>query len=262
MIMRFYNNKIYAYRNWKFHKNKFKITKREVIVSISIIAILLIIGLVISNKIVEYQTDKNEIYNKAVKIESSEIFQYGMNTNVGNAFVYGELNAVDTVSYPEIGGSYMYVQKVEEHYNQHTKTETYTGSNGKTHIRTKVYYSWDYAGEESVKCKEIEFCDVKFDSYKIALPSTFYIDTIKKSSKVRYQYYGVSTSYKGTVFTDLRDNTISNNSSFYTNMDINNTLEYIAASQTATLIIFWVAWIISIGVIVFLFYKAENKWLE
>ena len=262
MTMRFYNNKTYGYRNWEFHKNDFEITKREVIVSISIIAILLMIGLVISNKIVEYQTDKNEIYNKAVKIESSEMFQYGMNTNVGNAFVYGELNAVDTVSYPEIGGSYMYVKKIEEHYNRHTKTETYKDSNGHTHTRTKVYYTWDYAGEESIKCKEIKFCDVKFESYKIALPSAFYIDTIKESSKVRYQYYGVSTSYKGTVFTDLRDNTISNNSSFYANMDINNTLEYITASQTATLIIFWVAWIIGIGVIVFLFYKAENKWLE
>lgn len=259
--MRF-NNKTYDYGNWKFHKNDFEISKREVIVSISIIAILLMIGLVISNKIVEYQTDKNEIYNKAVKIESSEMFQYGMNTNVGNAFVYGELNAVDTVSYLEIGGSYMYVKKIEEHYNQHTKTETYTDSNGNTHTRTKVYYTWDYAGEESVRCKEIKFCDIKFDSYKISLPSTFYIDTIKKSSRVRYQYYGASTSYKGTVFTDLRNNTISNNSPFYTNMNINDTLEYITTSQTTTLIAFWVAWIIGIGVIVFLFYKAENKWLE
>jgi len=45
-------------------------------------------------------------------------------------------------------------------------------------------------------------------------------------------------------------------------MNINDTLEYITTSQTTTLIIFWVAWIIGIGVIVFLFYKAENKWLE
>lgn len=190
------------------------------------------------------------------------MFQYGMNTNVGNAFVYGELNAVDTVSYPEIGGSYMYVKKIEEHYNRHTKTEAYTDSNGNTHTRTKVYYTWDYAGEESVRCKEIKFCDIKFDSYKISLPSTFYIDTIKESSKVRYQYYGASTSYKGTVFTDLRNNTISNNSPFYTNMNINDTLEYITTSQTTTLIAFWIVWIIGIGVIVFLFYKAENKWLE
>ena len=29
-----------------------------------------------------------------------------MRTNVGNAFVYGDLKAVDTVTYPEIGGEY------------------------------------------------------------------------------------------------------------------------------------------------------------
>lgn len=39
------------------------------------------------------------------------MFQYGKDTNVGNAFVYGDLKAVDTVTYPEIGGEYMYVEK-------------------------------------------------------------------------------------------------------------------------------------------------------
>lgn len=41
------------------------------------------------------------------------MFQYGMDTNVGNAFVYGDLKAVDTVTYPEIGGEYMYVEKLK-----------------------------------------------------------------------------------------------------------------------------------------------------
>ena len=65
----------------------FTITKREVLASISIIAILLLIGVLISGKISEYQMDANEKYNKAVKIEDSEMFEYGMRTNVGNAFV-------------------------------------------------------------------------------------------------------------------------------------------------------------------------------
>lgn len=62
---------------------------------------------------------KNEKYNKAVKIEDQELFEYGMRTDIGNAFVYGNLEAVDTVTYPEIGGKYMYVRKVEEHYTRH-----------------------------------------------------------------------------------------------------------------------------------------------
>ena len=101
-----------------------EITKREVLASISIIAILLLIGVLISSKISEHQMDKNEIYNKAVKIKESDIFEYGMRTNVGNAFVNGNLKAVDTVTYPEIDGNYMYVEKAKERYTMHTRTVT------------------------------------------------------------------------------------------------------------------------------------------
>lgn len=66
--------------------------------------------------------DRNEVYNKAVKIDSQEMFSYGMRTNVGNAFIYGTLQAVDPVSYPEIDGSYMYVEKIKKLYTMHTHT--------------------------------------------------------------------------------------------------------------------------------------------
>ena len=115
-----------------FDFGDFKITKREILASIFIIAVMILFGILISSKISEHQMDKNEIYNKAVKIESQEMFQYGMDTNVGNAFVYGELKAVDTVTYPEIGGEYMYVEKVKERYTMHTRTVTYTTGSGKT----------------------------------------------------------------------------------------------------------------------------------
>lgn len=223
----------------------FKTAKREkraIIVSISIITALLIVGFVISNKFVEYQTNK---YNNIIKIESSEMFQYGMNTNVGSAFIYGELSAVDAVSYPEIGGEYMYIQKIEEHYTQHERMVQF----GKT-TTIQTYYTWDSVNTEELKCKKINFCSIEFDSYKIALPSTFYIGTVKETSKVRYQYYGVSASYKGTVFTELKDNTISDNSRFYTNMNIDETLEYIATAQNTFLILFWMIWILLIIAII------------
>ena len=63
-----------------------EITKREVLASISIIAVMILLGILISGKISEYQMDKNEVYNKAVKIESQEMFKHGMNTNNGHAF--------------------------------------------------------------------------------------------------------------------------------------------------------------------------------
>ena len=127
----------YSYRNRGFDFGDFEITKREILASISIIAVMLLIGVLISSKISEHQLDANEVYNKAVKIDNTDLFQYGMDTNVGNAFVYGDLVAVDTVTYTEIGGEYMYIEKVKEKYTKHTRTVTYKDSNGKTHTKKR-----------------------------------------------------------------------------------------------------------------------------
>ena len=154
-----------------------EITKREILVSISIVAVMIAVGFLISGKISEHEMDKNEKYNKAVKINSQELFRHGMDTNVGNAFVYGDLKAVDSVTYPELGGEYMYVKKVKEIYTQHTRTVTTVDGNGRTHTTTQTYWSWDAVSSEDIKCKEITFCGVKFPSNKVALPSEKYINT-------------------------------------------------------------------------------------
>lgn len=242
-----------------FDFSNFEITYREILASISIIAVMLLIGFVISGKISQIQSDKNAKYNKAVKIESTDLFQYGMNTNVGNAFVYGELKAVDTVTYPEIGGEYMYVEKIEEHYNRHTRTYTTTDGKGHTKIHTEVYWSWDYADSEDMQCKEVSFCGVVFDSNKIQLPSTDYIKTIKESSHVRYKYYGTKKKYTGTIFTKLKDKTISDSTHFY-ELSIGETKEMLKTNSGA--VIFWIIWIILMVLAVFGFYYIDNEWLE
>ena len=227
-----------------FDFSDFEITKREILASISIIAVMILFGILISSKISEHLMDKNEVYNKAVKIESQDMFQYGMDTNVGNAFVYGDLKAVDTVTYPENGGEYMYVEKIKEQYTMHTRQVAHTRTvNGKsqTYYTTETYWTWDKVGSEDIKCKEILFCGVIFTSNKIDLPGTDYIDTIKESSHVRYKYYGVDTEYKGTIFTDLRDKTISDNTSFYNNLTIDETIERLESDFP--IIIFWIFWL-------------------
>lgn len=236
-----------------------EITKREVIASISIVAIMLIIGVLISTKLSENIMDKNEKYNKAINIEETEIFKYGMRTDVGNAFVYGELKAVDPVTYDEIGEKYMYIKKVKEKYTQHTRVVTYR-SGGHTRTRTETYWSWDKVGTESKKCKKIMFCNVEFNSNKIEIPSAEYIKTIKESYFIRYKYYGTSVKSTGTIFTKLKKNTISNNSRFYENKKIQETKELVKDKHSN--IIFWVFWIILTVVIVIGFYYLENEWLE
>lgn len=241
----------------------FKITKREVIASISIVAIMLLIGVLIYGKLSEAHADKMEIYNKAVKIESSDMFEYGMRTNVGNAFVYGDLKAVDTVTYSEIGGEYMYVKKVKEKYTKHTRTVTKTKTvNGKTKTYTKKeeYWTWDKVDSEDKKCNKISFCSVVFDSDKIDIPRASYIDTIKESSKIRYLYYGTYTHYSGTIFTELRDNTISNGTTFYNGKNIAETVKGLESSVWKWS--FWFIWIILTGLCVYGFFYIDNRWLE
>lgn len=250
----------YSYRKRGFDFGNFEITKREILASISIIAVMLLIGVLISSKISEHQMDANEVYNKAVKINSTDLFQYGMDTNVGNAFVYGDLVAVDTVTYSEISGEYMYIEKVKEKYTRHTRTVTYKDSNGKTHTKKETYWTWDRVDSEDKKCQEISFCGITFNSNKIDLPSTDYIDTIKESSHIRYKYYGVKTNYTGTIFTDLRDKTISDNTQFYNNKNIEETVKQLESD--GGVVIFWIFWILLTGGCVFGFYYTENKWLE
>lgn len=246
-------------RRNSFDFGNFEITFREILASISIIAVMLLIGFVISGKISQSQSDRNAKYNKAVKIESADLFRYGMDTNVGNAFVYGDLEAVDTVTYPEIGGEYMYVEKEEEHYNMHTRTYTTTDGKGRTTTHTEIYWSWDYAGSEDIQCKEVSFCGIVFNSNKIKLPSADYIKTIKESSHVRYKYYGTKIKYTGTIFTELKDKTISDNTSFY-ELPIEETKDMLETNSGV--VIFWIVWIIVMILAVFGFYYIDNEWLE
>lgn len=250
----------YSYMRKGFDFGDFEITKREILASISIIAVMILIGVLISSKISEHQMDRNEIYNKAVKIESTDLFQYGMDTNVGNAFVYGDLKAVDTVTYPEIDGEYMYVEKVKEKYTKHTRTITYKDSNGKTKTKKETYWTWDRVGSEDKKCNEVTFCGITFSSNKINLPYSNHIDTIKESSHIRYKYYGVGTEFTGTIFTDLRDKTISDNTNFYNGMNIEETVEHLQSGGGE--IIFWIFWILLTGGCVYGFFYIDNKWLE
>lgn len=261
---------IYGYSKNGFDFGDFEITKREILASISIIAVMILIGVLISGKISEHQMDENEVYNKAVKIESTDLFQYGMDTNIGNAFVYGDLEAVDTVTYPEIGGEYIFVKKVEERYERHERTVTKEDSKGNEYTEVEIYYEWDTENTESQHANKIKFCEIIFPYSKINLPSSNYIDTIKGSKvyswksgeyvKVRFKYYGISTKYTGTIFTELKDKTISNNTYFYNNKNIEETVDCLESEGKE--ILFWAFWIILIFACVFGFYYLDNEWLE
>lgn len=115
------------------------VTMREVLFSIVIISVMLVFGFMISSGISNSLMNDYQEYNTALQIDNNkDVFQHGMRTNIGNAFVYGKLKAIDTVSYNEIEGDFSYIKKVKEKYTRHTRTVTKSRTNSKAkpkHIR-------------------------------------------------------------------------------------------------------------------------------
>ena len=97
--------------------NGIEITFREILASAVIVLVMLILGTVISGGIKRMAMERKQEYTTAIDISSEDRFAYGLRTDVGRAFCYGTLSAVDTVSEDRIGGPYMYIYCEEQHYN-------------------------------------------------------------------------------------------------------------------------------------------------
>ena len=107
--------------------NGWDMTVRELMFSIVIILIMLMGGLFISEKIASHNDEQNQEYYQAMQIDgNAELFQYGMRTDVGNAFVKGTLTVVDPITDPSIDGEFAYIKVEEQHYNRHTRQVAHT----------------------------------------------------------------------------------------------------------------------------------------
>lgn len=238
-----------------------EITKREIIASISILAIMLILGIVIGSKITDIQQDNNSKYNKAVKIKDQELFVYSMNTDVGDAFIEGEFKAVDPVSYPELKGEYLLIRKVKERYTMHTRTVT-TRVNGKTHTRLETYWTWDQVDSETKQSSKITFLGEEFNSSKFNLPNPVYLETQKESSHVRYKYYTYPTKTNATVFAELQNGDMVSDKAIevYDGYTIDSLYEHLTSN--AGIVLFWIVWVMVIGLCIYGFYYLDNSWLN
>lgn len=240
-----------------------EITKREILVSIAIVAILLTTGFLISGAINNHNLEKSQEYTTALQINNDkDLFVYGMKTNVGNAFIYGELITTDPVTYEEIGGEYSFVKKVKERYTEHTREVTKTrivNGESETYTETEVYYTWDKVDEESIHSTQTTFLGVDFPYGTIPFPTPNHITTKKVSSTVRYVYSGSPTVCVGTVYTKLQDNTIHNARMFH-NQNIEDTVNWL--SKGFPLPVFWILWVLLIAGAVAGFYWFDNRWLD
>lgn len=249
-----------------------EIKKREVLFSVIIALLLFCLGIFLTGKISESAVQTAEKYATATAIDNTGEFLYGMDTGFGNALVYGEVTTREPVTFDEIGNGYIYIQKIKEEYRMHTRTVTYTDSDGKTHTKTETYWTWDRMWSDSRHADTITLLDVEFPyrtfdmpDYRLNLSEAGVSNRrnyIYTSSDVRYYYNATPLSMTGTVFAELRDGTMENTSSLYQNQTPD---EVIAAKQNAEKVrvtIFWIFWSLFMGGAIFGFLYLENRWLD
>ena len=241
----------------------FTITKREIIFSIVIIAVMLTLGFIIHGSIDNALMLEHQKYNTALRIENdADMFNYAMSTNIGNSYVHGTVTTVDPVSCFEAGGEYSSVKKVKEKYTMHTRTVTetyYVNGQARTRTRTEVYWTWDHVKTWRDHSTKIEFLEAEFDYDTISLPGESYIKTDYETSHIRYLYYGAPTSVDAVIYADLANNTIINVKTYH-NTTIEKTHERMTSKDE--LVIFWIFWVILTGGAVFAFVYVDNHWLE
>lgn len=241
------------------------VTKREIIISIAIVAIMLLFGFMIADKITDARLDKLQEYNTALKIpdDNTELFQYALDTDVGNAFVEGTLKVTDPVAIEGLNGQYSYISRELEKYTQHTRivTETYY-VNGKAHTRTKTetYWTWDHQETDEWESKQVNFNGVDFSIDQIKMPSVRYHSTVSCGHHLRYVYHVRDIEWHGTIYAHLKNGTIQDRADFNANQNIEKMTE--SYTTFNGLWIFWPCWILLTGGLVFGFYYIDNRWLE
>lgn len=243
----------------------FTITKREILVSIAITFILIGIGFSVSSAIKNGINESNEKYYKSLKIKNDEeMFKYAIKTNVGYTLAQGKVQAVDGVSIQDIEGTYFYIKKEKEEYTMHTRQVEHTetiGNQTYTYYTTEEYWTWDYVGKEEFKTEKFKLLGVEFDYGTIKFNNVNYKETKYGGYHTRYVYYTIPFEFYGTLFTYINENTIDQNQ-FSINKTVDEILREKENCTNGFIILFWILWVIFIGLIDFGYVYLENNYLE
>lgn len=242
----------------------FEITKREVLVGVVIVLIMVTLGFFIGTSIHNSVSEGNEKFFKSLKINNdSNMFDYAIKTEIGDVVSYGEIKANEPVSDSMIDGEYFSIRKIEEHYVMKTRTVTYTDSEGKTKTRTETYWEWDEVGREHFNTETFTYLEKLFEYDFFKINHYKYKETVKNGllSDVRYIFYVIPKEFNATLYSKAVNKTILNNE-VYPNETIDSLIEKKINSADFAVTVFWIIWtIIIIGVVVG-FVALDNRYLN
>lgn len=99
---------------------------------------------------------KNQVkYTTAIQATDQEHFNYAVDSQQGRILASSQLSAKGELArFEEMTKGFTYVERTKEHYTMHTR-EVCTGSGETESCHTEVYYTWDYAGDDSLYAKKV-----------------------------------------------------------------------------------------------------------
>jgi hypothetical protein len=242
-----------------------EITIREILASVTILAIMVGIGVWSSGPIMSKATERHLAVASSAVVDTDDEFDYIGRTNVGRYLANGTLVIIDTVRLSELPGVYAKVIKVKEEYRLHTETYTTTDSKGHTTVHTRTYYSWDEMKRWTYQSTRARFLGKVFtlpETYKIGVKK----DTIIKvktgffENDTRYVYYTAPVSYDGLMVGTAMEKKYPN-SHFIAGTTAERYIKESERNLNTGTVVFWVVWFIITAGLIAGFYALENKWL-
>nr|DAG79548.1 MAG TPA: hypothetical protein [Caudoviricetes sp.] len=244
-----------------------EVTKREIILCIAITAVLIGVGFLLSGKVLESSTDKERIYNTAIKAKTKEDFDYSLETEQGHLISEGKFITVDPVTFPELDQKFSYVSKTREVYTMHTRQVPIYGAKGKiTGYRTETYWTWDYAGSEKKTAKYLQFYDHKFKTDKFSLISSKRYGGYRyETSHIRYYYDVIPSSFRASFIAKANRKGLV--PSFgkrieLSNQTLSDQIEYGKNISRRSAIFFWSFWTVLIIIANVGFIALDNRYLN
>src|SRR6185312_805157 len=241
-----------------------EITKREILISIVIVLLMLSVGFFISVNIHNNVSVGNEKYFKALKIDNNpDMFNHAINTEVGDIVSYGTFKANSAVSDSLIKGKYFSIIKIDEHYVMKTRIVTYTDANGNMQTRTETYWEWEEVKRSQYNTDSFSYLGKEFEYEKVKFKNHKYNKTVSKGllSNVRWEFRTIPVEFNASLYSMAEGKTITKNE-LYSGQSIEELIHQKEKGADNAVVLFWIALMFVIVLVVGIFVAMDNKYIN
>lgn len=234
-----------------------EVTRREVIFSISIVAVILGLAYLLQSHLFDSSNIRINQLETATGVNEKGLFDHAMKTNLENIMIETEINAVDTVSSEFIKGDYMYVEEIKEKYVRKSRSVSYKCGDSRCY-RTEYYWTWDVVGRNKKHSKEVEVFDHKFKKNKITGYDSRRHSTVKTDRRTRYKINVTDKKIEGTIHAATKDGKWN----LYKGQVKDDIVSDAITGVKTSKVVYWLLSLLVAGGLSYWFVSHDNWWLE